>query len=271
MPIKIEGLCGIVVKDDVLYVLLPNAEKEEVSTVNKDKKLHPHFPAILLEFNRLDDESKQKFSPADIENKTYLEPEGSVTKPFARVVPDHEEVRFTFADGSNNLRVGTVYESFIEMKKVNLTDPAKLNEGLLNVPITESKTTYDVDLVCRVVIDKGELRFMEPIGDKYSFSEPTNYINPTKFHYILHVDITIINVQVGDKIYSFREGTNPIVGILNLPLEERERPNDKDIDYDFELVYKLVPNATIKSLPQFHRSPGVRPAICPVAWFEIQK
>ncbi len=271
MPIKIEGLCGIVVKNDVLYVLLPNAEKEEYSTVNKDKKLHPHFSAILLDFNKLDDESKQKFSAADVVNKTYIEQEGSVTKPFGRVVPNHEEVRFTFANGSNNLQVGTVYESFIEMKKVNLDDPAKLNTGLLNVLLPESKTTYDVDLICRAVIDKGELRSMEPMGDKYSFSEPTHYINPTEFHYVLHVDVTVVNVQVGDKIYSFQEGTNPIVGVLNLPPEERERHNDKDIDYDFELVYKLAPNATIKSLPQFHKTLPMKPAICPVAWFETQE
>ncbi|MFY9224774.1 MAG: hypothetical protein WAQ98_19035 [Blastocatellia bacterium] len=60
MPIKIEGLCGITVKNNVLHLVLPNFKVKEKSTLDNTQDLYPHYPAILLEYDLLDETSKAK-------------------------------------------------------------------------------------------------------------------------------------------------------------------------------------------------------------------
>jgi len=267
MPVKIEGLCGVTVKENVLYALLPNCNTNADSAIKPGNQLYRHYPAILLEYTTLTPDSQRHFLNDHIVEKSYLLEDEMDTRHYGRIVPNYEEVRFTL-NGEFPLQVNNVNTSFVEMKKVNTNEPALLEQELLTIELPNSRR-YRVDLICRVIIDKGVLRAMEPSNYKYSFSDPTQ-INQITFCSILHVEANVTEVQIGSRRYSFQEGTNPIIGIENLPIG-RPQLNNGDIDYDFELSYKLVPNVQIKSLPRVYEVLPDRPIICPIPWFEVEK
>lgn len=278
MPIKIEGLCGLTVKSNVLYALLPNCKVEKQSEVTITEKLLPHFPVILLQYDHLALSSKAMIQ-YQIEHPLDHEIYGVI-------FPNSEEVSFQF-NGSPPLNTASnVHLEFIEMSKIftnastAIKNAVKLHSNLTDTSVSLQQIKAGnpgIDLACRVVISGGTLEVENPTTDEYFFnhSHSTPYNNRRKFHNILNVDAPVSGVVVGNKTFSFLSNTVPIIRIQNLPLK-KIRPQHNRIDYDFELSYELIRPGFLsqlqprdKILPTLHRQghPAF-PIICPLTWFE---
>ncbi|MBK7996557.1 MAG: hypothetical protein IPK14_25260 [Blastocatellia bacterium] len=163
MPIKIEGLCGITVKNNALYALLPNFKLQQPSH-DTQGILYPHYPAVLLQYDALTDTSKQEIK------YTIHKPH---PREYGLVLPNQEEIRFTFANGSPNLQVGNASLDFVEMKEVHQDNRSQitLHSDLVdtNVSLQNIYTRHQIDLASRVLINKGSLTSEEPTIDEYSF------------------------------------------------------------------------------------------------------
>ncbi|MBN8724408.1 MAG: hypothetical protein J0M03_15845 [Acidobacteria bacterium] len=278
MSIKIEGLCGITVKNGVLYALLPNFRAGGKPYANSPEDLVPHYPAILLQYESL---------ATGREWIQYQKIHSQDTIKYGLVFPDSEEVSFSL-QGNNNLNdsnaVNTAKQNFIEMPKVHegeaqsVLNALKLNAKLTNLQQSLSiikSQTPNIDLACRVAITQGILGKEDDSSDKYSFSYTNTgaYSNKRSFPAVLHVNTIVKSVTIGSKVFTFKANTSPVIRIQNIPSLERARPNHLSKDNDFELSYKLISDSIIQTLtrktPLYHREGNSeRPVICSVIWFE---
>lgn len=272
MPIKIHGLCGLTAKDGTLYALLPNF-KTQGSTF-KENPLYPHHTVVLLERDALTDQARQNIRY--FTNRTLIENEQPVTKTYGVVLLDHETVSFTL--NGNDLiseNINEVSSNFIEMKKVYADSPnsVKLNTALLQGDITNSANTYNVDLTCRVAINKGTLDSEVVTDHFYLFTDmrvDDLYKEPKRISTRLNVDVEISEVRVGQRAFPFKsDRRNPIIWIENLPII-RMSLADAVEDHDFSLIYKLIPNIAAQNirLPKVRIVHEEKPIICALAWFE---
>lgn len=271
MSIKIQGLCGLTVKNGIFYALLPNFK---VKIIVNGKDLLPHYPIILLEYALLDTNSREKVRY--IVEKTHSEGGKDITKQYGLILLDKEIVSFTPV-GNTPLQHTSVSRNFIEMAKVYTDYPTdvRLNNTLLTASDIRNPIS-GVDLACRVSINTGTLTAQEPTPDYYTFdygsSDSSYKDSQNEFHpcTILDVNVQIRGITIGYRQFNFTNNS-PTIWIENLPTDTIELTNGAK-DHDFEIVYQLAPSITAnnreKRLPTFHAVGPAKPIICALSWFE---
>lgn len=252
MPIKIEGLCGVIVKDNTLHILFPDARESENSNTNPGETLKPHYPRILMEY--------EKLTPRSMENVQYVVKKRDDLTDYGIVFLNKQEPIFTLGEGTLG-DTTEIRKSFVEMEKVHSVK----NEVTLDSTLLEG--ALHTNLVARIKISSGILEAECPTPDKFDFKHyaDSHYQEAKHFHSILNIRVNVSRIQIGTKQYIFSLDSDPIVRIENLPTI---RGNSNMYDDDFELVYKLLPNFKgRKRVPKITKEPGEKPLICSLAWF----